>query len=208
MSFNRKKNLRVVQEDSQNKPLQGDDLEILCAQLITAVGEDKDREGLLGTPRRWAESVRMLTSGYLQSIDEIVNNAIFTEAGSELVLVRNIEFYSLCEHHLLPFFGKLHLAYIPAGKVIGLSKIPRIVNMYARRFQIQERLTEEVAGAIDRLINPRGIACFVEAQHMCVHMRGIQGAQSAMITQCMKGEFQTNEARRLEFLTLVRESRV
>ncbi|MCB0359440.1 MAG: GTP cyclohydrolase I FolE [Bdellovibrionales bacterium] len=179
----------------------------LCRQLLQAIGEDPDREGLRETPARYVRAFEELTRGYHESLDDIVHEAIFTERYSEMVLVRDIEFYSLCEHHILPFFGKAHVAYVPDGKIIGLSKIPRIVRMYARRLQVQERLTEQVADGLKELLNPMGVACYIEASHLCMMMRGVQSQSSVMVTNAMRGVFLKNEATRNEFMTMIGASR-
>lgn len=172
--------------------------------LLRTVGEDPGREGLLKTPVRFTKSLNFLTSGYKSDVKEIVGDAIFEEPSSELVLIKNIEFYSLCEHHMLPFFGKAHVAYIPAGKVIGLSKIPRIVDVYARRLQVQERLTSEIAEALKTVLNPKGVAVYLEASHLCMMMRGVQKQNSTTTTKCLLGEFRFNEGARSELLSLLK----
>ncbi len=179
-------------------------LQNICQELLVELGENPKREGLLKTPQRFAKAMRELTSGYYQSSTEIVNDAIFSSENSEMVLVKDIEFYSMCEHHLLPFFGKASIAYIPKGKIIGLSKIPRIVNMFARRLQVQETLTEQITMELNNLLKPLGVACIIEAYHMCMMMRGIQVQSSKMVTNSMKGIFLSNQATRQEFMTLVR----
>ena len=154
----------------------------LIRQLLTELGEDPDREGLVQTPRRVDQALRALTSGYRADVSAVINDALFTVEYSEMVMVRDIDFYSLCEHHLLPFFGKAHVAYIPNGKVIGLSKIPRIVEMFARRLQVQERMTREIADFLNDTLNPQGVAVVVEGQHMCAAMRGVKKADARMVT--------------------------
>ncbi len=176
----------------------------LCREAIEAIGEDSSREGLVKTPARYAKAMQELTSGYGETVDEIVNGAIFEEDISEMVLVKSIEFYSLCEHHILPFFGRAHVAYIPDGKIIGLSKIPRIVKMFARRLQVQERLTEQISSSLHDLLKPKGVACMIEAQHMCTMMRGIQAQSSTMVTNSMRGSFLKCPMTREEFLTLAK----
>jgi len=175
----------------------------LIRELLTKVGEDPDREGLLYTPRRVEKAMRYLTRGYTDNLDEILNGALFSVSYDEMVIVRNIEFYSLCEHHLLPFYGVCHVGYLPAGKVIGLSKIPRIVDVFARRFQVQERLTQQVAETIDEKIHPAGVAVVMEAQHLCMMMRGVQKQDTRMITSSMLGRFRTDQRSRMEFLSLI-----
>lgn len=173
------------------------------AAIIEALGEDLNREGLKNTPRRAATSMQYLTGGYHQSIDDIVNDAIFPSNMDEMVIVKNIELYSLCEHHLLPFIGKCHVAYIPNGKVIGLSKIPRIVDMFARRLQIQEKLTQDIAECIKEVTSASGVGVIIEAQHLCMMMRGVEKQNSVMKTSMMLGSFRSDERTRLEFLNLV-----
>ena len=178
-------------------------LQSACSQLLQAVGEDPAREGLAKTPERYAKALQELTSGYEQDIDELVNGAIFHESYSEMVLVRDIEFYSLCEHHVLPFFGRVHVAYIPDGKIIGLSKIPRLVHAFARRLQVQERLTDQIAEALQGILNPAGVGVVVEGQHMCMMMRGVQTQNGMMLTSAMRGQFLKDRRTRDEFMSLV-----
>jgi GTP cyclohydrolase IA len=171
--------------------------------VLQMLGEDPGREGLLDTPRRWEHAMQFLTSGYKTNLSEVVNGALFTVKFDEMVLVKNIEFYSLCEHHVLPFFGKIHVAYLPKDKVIGLSKIPRIVDMFTRRLQVQERLTQQIAEAITEAVAPRGVAVLCEAQHFCMMMRGVEKQHSGTVTSAMLGSFRKNKATRDEFLSLV-----
>ena len=173
--------------------------------ILEAVGEDPTREGLQKTPNRAARAYEFLTGGYRQSLDEVVNGAIFTSDASEIVLVKDIELYSMCEHHLLPFIGRAHVAYIPNGKVIGLSKIARIVDVFARRLQIQEQLTVQIADAIMKTLHPAGVAVVVEAKHLCMMMRGVGKQNSIMKTSCLLGSFKEDARTRAEFLSLLQE---
>lgn len=170
--------------------------------IIKSIGEDETREGLLKTPERAAKAIQFLTQGYSLDSEKILKSALFKEDYSEMVVVKDIELYSLCEHHILPFFGKAHIAYIPNGYVVGLSKIPRIVDVYARRLQVQERLTHEILEAIDKSLKPHGVAVVIEASHMCMMMRGVQKQNSVTTTSAFKGEFKKEETRN-EFLSLI-----
>ena len=172
--------------------------------ILTQIGEDPTRDGLASTPKRVDRTLRFLTSGYRMNADELLNQALFDVAYDEMVIVRDIEMFSLCEHHLLPFFGKCHVGYIPDGHVIGLSKIPRLVDMYARRLQVQERLTMQIAETINEKIHPRGVAVVIEAQHLCMIMRGVEKQNSIAVTSSMIGAFKDNQNTRNEFLNLVR----
>jgi GTP cyclohydrolase IA len=172
-------------------------------EILQALGEDPAREGLLRTPERSEKALRYLTSGYSADLHEIVNGALFDVKYDEVVIVRDIEFFSMCEHHLLPFFGKMHVAYLPENKVIGLSKIPRIVDVFARRFQIQERLTQQIAETLQELLHPRGVAVICEARHFCMMMRGVEKQHSGAITSAMLGAFRDNHETRNELLSLV-----
>lgn len=172
--------------------------------IIEALGEDPEREGLRRTPHRAAKAMEFLTQGYHQDLQAVVNNAIFSTTNSEMVIVKDIELYSLCEHHLLPFLGRAHVAYIPDGKVIGLSKIPRIVDMFARRLQIQENLTQQIGNCIQEVTGARGVAVVIEAKHLCAMMRGVEKQNSSMTTSMMLGTFRDDPRTRTEFLTLIR----
>ncbi|WP_120995413.1 GTP cyclohydrolase I FolE [Stutzerimonas urumqiensis] len=178
-------------------------LEQQYTAILSELGEDVSREGLLDTPKRAAKAMQYLCKGYQQTLEEVTNGALFSSDNSEMVLVRNIELYSLCEHHMLPFIGKAHVAYLPNGKVLGLSKFARIVDMYARRLQIQENLTRQIAEAIQQVTDAAGVAVVIEAQHMCMMMRGVEKQNSSMITSVMLGQFRDNPATRSEFMGLV-----
>jgi GTP cyclohydrolase I len=173
--------------------------------VLTAIGEDPDREGLKRTPERVEKSFRFLTQGYAQDIETVLNKALFTVSYDEMVIIKDIDVFSLCEHHLLPFFGKAHVAYLPNGKVIGLSKIPRLVDIFARRLQVQERLTVEIAEAINDTCKPRGVGVIIEAKHLCMIMRGVEKQNSTAVTSCMRGAFRDQQQTRDEFLALVRQ---
>ncbi len=179
-------------------------LEKLYHGIIENIGEDPNREGLKETPKRAAKALEFMTKGYGQSVEEILNNAIFQSDMDEMVIVRDIELYSLCEHHLLPFIGKCHVAYIPTGKVLGLSKIARIVELYARRLQIQERLTKEIADTILEVTQASGVGVIIEAKHLCMMMRGVEKQQSVLTTSMMLGDFRDDPATRMEFLNLIK----
>jgi len=178
--------------------------ENLYRELLSRVGEDPTRDGLIDTPKRMAKSMAFLTRGYTMDASEVLHNALFDVDYDEMVIVKDIEFFSMCEHHLLPFFGKAHVAYVPNGKVIGLSKIPRLVDMFARRLQVQERLTRQIADAIDEAIDPQGVAIILEAQHLCMMMRGVEKQHSSTTTSAMLGVFKSQLQTRNEFLSLVR----
>jgi len=176
----------------------------IVRQLIAELGEDPDREGLVDTPKRVAKALRFLTSGYEADIDAVINNALFTVDYSEMVIVKDVDFYSLCEHHLLPFFGKCHVAYIPSNRVIGLSKIPRIVEVFSRRLQVQERLTNQIAEVIRDKVSPLGVAVVMEGTHLCMSMRGVEKQNSFAVTSAMEGTFRSNARTRMEFLELIK----
>ena len=174
-------------------------------ELLQAIGEDVDREGLQRTPDRAARALEFLTQGYRQNLDEIINGAVFESSASEIILVKDIELYSLCEHHLLPFIGRAHVAYLPNGKVIGLSKVARIVDVFARRLQIQENLTTQIAESLMRCLEPSGVAVVVEAKHLCMMMRGVEKQNSVMKTSCLLGTFKDDARTRSEFLSLLKD---
>jgi GTP cyclohydrolase I len=184
-------------------PPQGPSIASRMNDVLEMLGEDPSREGLIRTPERYEKAMRYLTSGYTTSLEEIVNNALFTVKVDSMVIVKDIEFFSMCEHHMLPFFGKMHVAYLPKDKVIGLSKIPRIIDMYARRLQLQERLTQQVAEAMSGVISPRGVGVLCEARHFCMMMRGVEKQHSGTVTSTMLGSFRSNKSTRDEFLSLV-----
>jgi len=180
-----------------------DPLEALIRDQLRELGEDPERDGLEKTPERVARSLRWLTRGYEMSVTDAVNGAIFQDEHDSMVLVKDIELYSLCEHHMLPFFGKAHVAYIPDGRIVGLSKIPRLVEVFARRLQVQERLTEQIAGAVEEALAPRGVGVIVEAYHLCMMMRGVEKQNSKTITSAVRGNFRSDPRTREEFLRLV-----
>ncbi len=185
-----------------------DDLADHYRTIIQGLGEDPDREGLQNTPMRAAKAMQFLTRGYQQDLEELVNNAVFESAMDEMVVIQDIELYSMCEHHMLPFIGKCHIAYLPPqGKVLGLSKFARIVDMYARRLQIQENLTRQIAEAIESVTQAKGVAVVIEAQHMCMMMRGVEKQNSRMKTSMMLGQFRKSQATRTEFLNLISSNR-
>jgi GTP cyclohydrolase I len=178
-------------------------VEGLVKTMLSEIGEDPQREGLIATPKRVAKAYEFLTSGYHQNIKEVMNKAVFNEKYDEMVLVKNIDFFSLCEHHLLPFYGKVHVAYIPDGKIVGLSKIPRIAEVFARRLQVQERMTKEIAETIEQYLQPKGVAVVAEAFHMCMMMRGVEKQNSSATTSSMLGVFKEDARTRVEFLELI-----
>jgi len=175
--------------------------------ILTEIGEDTEREGLIRTPERVAKAYKFLTKGYQQNVDDVINGAIFEEKYDEMVIVKDIDFYSMCEHHMLPFYGKIHVAYIPNGKIVGLSKIPRLVEMYARRLQVQERLTQQIADVLQEKLQPKGVAVVAEGYHMCMMMRGIEKQNSITTTSAVHGAFRA-EKTRLEFLSLISRNRL
>ncbi len=180
-----------------------DPLRSAARQLLVALGEDPDREGPQGTPERIAKTLRHLTSGYQMQLDQVLNGALYSVSYDEMVIVKDIEMFSLCEHHLLPFFGKCHVAYVPGEKVIGLSKIPRVVDMFARRLQVQERLTNQIAETLQETIHPQGVGVVIEARHLCMMMRGVEKQHSQAVTSAMLGVFCSQQQTREEFLSLV-----
>jgi GTP cyclohydrolase IA len=189
---------------NEEKPLDTNRIACHVREIIKLVGEDPNREGLRKTPERYEKALKFLTSGYLQNAENILNGATFSVAYDEMVVVKDIEFFSLCEHHLLPFFGKCHVAYLPNKRVIGLSKVARLVNMFARRLQIQERLTSQIAAAIQDKISPEGVGVIIEARHLCMQMRGVEKQHGQAVTSAMLGGFRHNKQTRDEFLSLVR----
>jgi GTP cyclohydrolase IA len=196
--------------DIRIHPAEGHENEELAALVrreLELLGEDPERDGLVKTPSRVAAALRFLTRGYDMSAEDVVGDAVFDESHEGMVVVRNIEFYSLCEHHLLPFFGKVHVAYIPDGRIVGLSKLPRVVEVYARRLQVQERLTEQIAGAIERVLRPAGVGVVIEAVHLCMMMRGVEKQNSSTVTSAVRGAFRDCPMTRDEFLRLAYERR-
>ena len=191
-----------IAQPARSLPIE--ELRTLTRRMLVALGEDPEREGLVDTPRRVAESLMYLTVGYGADPREVVGSALYEHEGDDLVTVRNIPFYTLCEHHLLPFFGRCHIGYLPKGKVVGLSKLPRLVDVFAHRLQLQERLTRQIAEAIDHALRPLGVAVVMEARHLCVEMRGVEKVDSETVTSCLLGEFREDAALRAEFLDLVR----
>ncbi len=178
-------------------------LEESVVNILAEIGEDPKREGLLRTPNRVAKAYKFLTKGYSEDIEKLLNNAIFNEHYDEMVIVKDIDFYSLCEHHLLPFFGKCHIAYIPNGKIVGLSKLPRMVEMFSRRLQVQERMTREIGDMINKVLEPKGVAVVTEASHLCMMMRGVEKQNSVATASAMLGRFKSDEKTRTEFLKLI-----
>jgi GTP cyclohydrolase IA len=205
-----------VKQQKQAKPaLKADEtavrterLEVLVERMLNELGEDPKREGLIRTPHRVAKALQFLTDGYSQDINKVLNNAVFKEKYREMVLVKDIDFFSMCEHHMLPFYGRAHIAYIPNGKIVGLSKIPRIVDVFARRLQVQERLTQQIADTLNAALNPAGVGVVIEARHMCMMMRGVEKQNSVATTSAMLGEFHDDPETRQEFLDLIGKSLV
>ena len=193
----------MVRMEKKMKDKMNSTLESIITELLSEIGENPNREGLKKTPLRVAKSWEFLSKGYSQNIDEIVNGAIFSEAYDEMVTIKDIDFYSMCEHHLLPFFGKAHVAYIPNGKVLGLSKVPRIVDMFGRRLQLQERMTQNIAKTLNDVLEPKGVAVILEGHHMCMEMRGVEKQNSSTTTSYMTGLFRKDERTRKEFLDIV-----
>ena len=189
--------------DDRRDPAGEESIAALMRRIIELLGEDPNREGLKNTPERFEKAMRFLTKGYGQDPDKVLNGAMFNVCYDQMVVVKDIEMYSLCEHHMLPFFGKCHVAYLPNKKVVGLSKIPRLVNLYSRRLQIQERLTNQIAQAIEKAIAPLGVGVVIEARHMCMVMRGVEKQNSQAVTSAMLGSFRDNQQTREEFLSLI-----
>ena len=192
--------------DVDELPAEDDGYATLVRRQLALLGEDPDREGLVRTPDRVANAMQFLTAGYTMTVEDVVGSALFEEKHENMVMVRDIELYSLCEHHMLPFFGKAHVAYIPNGRIVGLSKLPRVVEMFARRLQVQERLTEQVAKAIEEVLQPRGVGVVIEAFHMCMMMRGVEKQNSRTITSALRGVFRDDGKTRDEFLRLAHAS--
>jgi GTP cyclohydrolase I len=192
----------VTPPKPKSDPLEGAGLRDLVRAQLRLIGEDPDRPGLLRTPERVENALRWLTRGYALTVEDVVGDGIFEAEHDSMVLVKDIDFYSLCEHHLLPFFGKVHVGYIPDGRIVGLSKLPRIVEVFARRLQVQERLTEEIAGAIESAVRPKGVGVVIEAYHLCMMMRGVEKQNSKTLTSAMRGEFLRDARTREEFLRL------
>ncbi len=188
---------------NDNDPVIIEELSGAVTTILGGLGEDPEREGLLKTPERVAKSLRFLTKGYREDPEELLRKAVFTESYDEMVLVKDIDLFSMCEHHMLPFFGKAHVAYIPDGKIVGLSKLARVVEVYARRLQVQERLTQQIRNAIQRVLKPKGVGVVIEARHMCMVMRGVEKQNSVTTTSAMSGEFISSESTRSEFLRLI-----
>jgi GTP cyclohydrolase I len=199
---------KIITLSTEENKMDLNKIECLVETILVKIGEDPKREGLLRTPKRVAKAYEFLTSGYNKDIDEVLNNAIFDEKYDEMVLVKNIDFYSLCEHHMLPFYGKVHIAYVPDGKIVGLSKIPRIVDVFARRLQVQERMTQQIADTLDKYLAPKGVAVVSEAYHMCMMMRGVEKQNSSATSSAMHGLFKEDARTRTEFLNLIRMNKI
>jgi GTP cyclohydrolase I len=197
----------VVKKIYESSSLQESSTQELLRELLLRLGEDPDRDGLLRTPERMQKSLEYLTKGYQEDADKVLQGALFDVPYDEMVIIKDIEMFSLCEHHLLPFFGKVHVAYIPNGKVLGLSKIPRLVDIFARRLQVQERLTVQIAETIQNAIQPQGVGVVIEARHLCVMMRGVEKQHSSAVTSHMMGSFRTEDKTREEFLSLIRNGK-
>ena len=203
VSGSRARRSKVADEVASQDPIEG-----LMTQLLVEVGEDPDRNGLLNTPKRVAKAMRFMTQGYRQDIDHLLNGALFPIEYDEMVIVKDIDFFSMCEHHLLPFFGKCHVGYLPNKKVVGLSKIPRVVDAFSRRLQVQERLTVQIAETLKRKLNAHGVAVVMEARHLCMMMRGVEKQNTVAVSSSMLGVFRTQQQTREEFLKLIRGSSV
>lgn len=205
----KKKQVQIFEDDddmTMQIKVNGKSLEKLESNfrsILTEIGEDPKREGLIRTPGRVAKAYKFLTKGYDEDVEKLLNGAVFNEHYDEMVIVKDIDFYSLCEHHLLPFYGKCHIAYIPNGKIVGLSKLPRMVEMYSRRLQVQERMTREIGDLINKVLEPKGVAVVSEARHLCMMMRGVEKQNSIATTSCMLGRFKSDEKTRSEFLKLI-----
>ena len=196
--------LRVASQSGGEAAECPEDLEVLIRQVLIRLGEDPERHGLQRTPVRIANALTFLTSGYQQTVEEVVEDAIFPDDCNEMVIVKDVEFYSQCEHHMLPFFGRVHVGYVPDGKIIGLSKIARIVDVFARRLQVQERMTGQIAEGLMKILAPRGVGVVVEARHFCMMMRGVQKQNSSTLSSAMRGIFQEDARTRMEFMDLIR----
>ncbi len=205
----KKKEIQVFEDDDDmrvqvnSNGISLEKLENNFRSIIAEIGEDPGREGLIRTPGRVAKAYKFMTKGYSEDIEKLLNGAVFNEHYDEIVIVKDIDFYSLCEHHLLPFYGKCHIGYIPNGKIVGLSKLPRIVEMYSRRLQVQERMTREIGDMINKVLEPKGVAVVSEARHLCMMMRGVEKQNSIATTSCMLGRFKSDEKTRSEFLKLI-----
>ncbi|MBE2225741.1 MAG: GTP cyclohydrolase I FolE [Ignavibacteria bacterium] len=205
----KKKNIGITQDEDNNiiRVDYNEDslkkIEQSVVNILSEIGEDPNREGLLRTPNRVAKAYKFMTKGYSEDIEKLLNNAVFNEHYDEMVIVKDIDFYSLCEHHLLPFFGKCHIAYIPNGKIVGLSKLPRMVEMFSRRLQVQERMTREIGDMINKVLEPKGVAVVTEAKHLCMMMRGVEKQNSVATASAMLGKFKSDEKTRTEFLKLI-----